>query len=39
MSELKRIKKLCEDALNGEIPNNEALIRIHEITCECDIYE
>jgi len=29
--EITRIRVLCEQALNSEIPNDEAIIRIHEI--------
>lgn len=32
MNDFNRIQELCKLALNSEIPNEEALIRIHEIT-------
>lgn len=31
MSNRQRIIDLCNDALHGKIPNEDALIRIHEI--------
>ena len=32
MNDYKRSRELCKKALNSEIPNEEALIRIDEIT-------
>ena len=31
MNNINRIRELCHDALDGKIPNEEALIRISEI--------
>jgi len=39
MNAFARIKELCSQALNSEIPNEEALIRIHEIALEHEAME